>query len=145
MFNINKIIMNRIFIIISLACLISSSAFCQDKKWSLAECIDHALQENTSVKQGQLSNNVTALTLEQSKANFIPTLSASGSQGFNFGRTLDPHTNVYVSQNNITNNFSVNSSYNLFTGFQTINTIKMNQLNLKAGTLDLEKTKKDVT
>lgn len=145
MLNINKIIMNRIFIIISLACVISSSAFCQDKKWSLAECIDHALQENTAVKQGQLSNNVTALTLEQSKANFIPTLSASGSQGFNFGRTLDPHTNTYVTQNNITNNFSVNSSYNLFTGFQTINTIKMNQLNLKAGTLDLEKTKKDVT
>jgi outer membrane protein len=145
MLKINKIIMNRIFIIISLACLISSSVFCQDKKWSLAECIDHALQENTSVKQGQLSNNVTALTLEQSKAVLIPSLSASGSQGFNFGRTVDPHTNAYVSQDNITNSFSVSSSYNLFTGFQTINTIKMNQLNLKAGTLDLEKTKKDVT
>jgi outer membrane protein len=143
--NINKIKMKKILIIASLACFITGSAICQDKKWSLTECIDHALQENTSIKQGQLSNNVTALTLEQSKANLIPTLSASGSQGFNFGRTVDPHTNTYVSQDNITNNFSVSSSYNLFTGFQTLNTIKMNELNLKSGTLDLEKTKKDVT
>jgi outer membrane protein len=143
--NINKIKMKRILLIASLTCFITGSAICQDKKWSLTECIDHALQENTSIKQGQLSNDVTALTLEQSKANLIPTLSASGSQGFNFGRTVDPHTNTYVSQDNITNNFSVSSSYNLFTGFQTLNTIKMNELNLKSGTLDLEKTKKDVT
>ena len=118
---------------------------CQGEKWTLAECIDRALQENTTIKQGLLSNNVTELTLEQSKANLIPTLSASGSQGFNFGRSLDPHTNAYISQNNISNSFSVSSSYNLFTGFQTIQTIKKNELDLKAGTLDLEKTKKDVT
>ena len=137
--------MKIIFMFLSLACLISKSAVCQEKKWSLTECIDRALQENTTIKQGQLSNTVTELTLEQSKANFIPTLSASGSQGFNFGRTVDPHTNSYVSQDNITNNFSVSSSYSLFTGFQTINTIKKNELDLKAGTLDLEKTKKNVT
>ena len=142
---INRIIMQRIFIIASLAFLIRSSAVCQDKKWSLTECIDRALQENTTIKQGQLSNNVSELTLEQSRANLIPSLSASGSQGFNFGRTLDPHTNAYVSQDNITNNFSVTSGYNLFTGFQTINTIKKNEIDLKAGTLDLEKAKKDIT
>jgi outer membrane protein len=143
--NINRIITRRISIIVFLVCLISVSAFCQEKKWSLNDCIDRALRENTSIKQGQLSNNVTELTLKQSKATLIPNLSASGSQGFNFGRTVDPHTNSYVSQDNITNNFSVSSSYNLFSGFQTLNTIKKNELDLKAGTLDLEKTRKDIT
>jgi outer membrane protein len=128
-----------------IAGLISQPAVCQNKQWSLTECIDRALQENTTIKQGQLSNTVTELTLEQSKANLVPNLSASGSQGFNFGRTVDPHTNTYVSQDNITNNFSVSSSYNLFSGFQTLNTIKKNELDLKAGNLDLEKTKKNVT
>lgn len=116
--NIEIIRIKRIFIIVSLICIISKSAVCQEKKWSLTECIDRALQENTTVKQEQLSNNATELTLDQSKANLIPTLSASGSQGFNFGRSLDPHTNTYISQNNVSNNFSVSSSLNLFTGFQ---------------------------
>jgi outer membrane protein len=137
--------MNRIFIIASLACFISLTAVCQEKKWSLAECIDRALMENTSVNQRKLANSVSELTLEQSKATRIPTLSGSTSQGFNFGRSLDPYTNTYFAQNIASNNFSLSSSLNLFTGFQTINTIKKNELDLKAGTLDLEKTKKDVT
>jgi outer membrane protein len=144
-FNTDKIRMRGISLIIFFACLINNSAFGQIKKWTLNECIDRALQENTSIKQGQLSNKITGLTLEQSKANLLPNLSASGSQGFNFGRTVDPHTNAYVSQDNITNSFALSSSYNLFTGFQTLNTIKKNELDLKAGTLDLEKTRKDIT
>jgi len=129
----------------SFVVLTGTKSYCQDKKWSLSECIDRAQQENTTIKQGQITNKVNELTLEQTKATLIPSLSASGSQGFNFGRTLDPHTNSYVTQDNSTNNFSVNSSYNLFTGLQTLRTLEKNELDLKAGKLDLEKSKSDIT
>jgi outer membrane protein len=142
---LSKIINKRILIYGIILMLINGKATGQDKKWSLNDCIDRALHENITIKQGELSNNIGEVTLEQSKANLIPSLSASGSQGFNFGRTLDPHTNVYIAANSITNNFSVSSGYNLFTGFQTINTIRKNKLDLQAGTLDLEKSKKDIT
>ena len=137
--------MKRIFLIISLTCYLSFTVVCQDKKWSLTECIDLALQENTTVNQKKLANTVSELTLEQSKATRIPTLSGSTGQSYNFGRSLDPYTNTYIAQNIGSNNFSLSSSINLFTGFQTINTIKKNELDLKTGTLDLEKTRKDVT
>jgi outer membrane protein len=140
----NKIRANRIFSILFLVIILSEPANSQDKKWTLTECINRALQENTTVNQRKLANNVSELTLEQSKATRIPTLSGSSSQGFTFGRSLDPYTNTYVPQDVKSSNFSLNSSLNLFTGFQTINTIKKNELDLKAGTLDLEKTKKDV-
>jgi outer membrane protein len=137
--------MKRIIIIVCLTYIICITAISQDKKWSLTECIEQALQENTAINQKKLANTVSELTLEQSKASRIPTLSGSTSQGFNFGRSLDPYTNTYIAQNIASNNFSLSSNLNLFTGFQTTNTIKKNELDLKAGTLDLEKTRKDVT
>ena len=137
--------MKRILMLILSACLLVNPLMSQDKKWTLSECIDHALKENISINQRILSNTVSGLTLEQSKATRIPTLSGSTSQSFNFGRSLDPYTNSYIAQNIASNNFSMNSNVNLFTGFQTVNTIKKNELDLKAGTLDLEKTRMDIT
>ncbi len=137
--------MKRILFIFLLAGSFNSLVISQEKKWTLSECIDRALQENTLINQRKLATSVSELTLEQSKATRIPTLSGSTSQGFNFGRSLDPYTNTYIAQNIRSNNFSLSSNINLFTGLQTVNTIKRNELDLKAGTLDLEKTKKDVT
>ncbi len=135
----------RIIIIFFLVCFSVNLVISQDKKWTLSGCIDRALQENTTVNQRKFTNNVTELTLEQSKAARIPTLSGSTGQGFNFGRSLDPYTNTYIAQNVASSNFSMSSNLSLFTGFQIVNTIKKNEIDLKAGTLDLEKTKKDIT
>lgn len=117
----------------------------QDKKWTLEECINRALEENITVNQKKLSNTSTELTLVQSKAARIPTLSGSTGQSFSFGRSLDPHTNTYEALNIASSNFSLSSNVSLFTGFQTTNTIRKNELDLKAGEFDLEKTKRDIT
>jgi len=117
----------------------------QDKKWTLEECINRALEENITVNQRILTNSTTELTLEQSKAVRIPTLTGSTGQGFTFGRSLDPYTNTYEALDIASNNFSLSSNLSLFSGFQATNTIKRNELDLKAGSFDLEQIKKDVT
>jgi len=137
--------MKRIIVITPFLILLFLPVMSQYKKWTLSECIERALQENSSINQRKLANASSELTLEQSKAARIPSLSGSASQGYNFGRSLDPYTNTYIAQNSNTSNFSLSSNVNLFNGFQVVNSIKKNELDLKSGELDLEKTKKDVT
>ena len=137
--------MKRLVVVFSFVGLLVLPVLGQTKQWTLTECIERALQENISINQRRLTNKSAELTLEQSKATRIPTLSGSTSQGFNFGRSLDPYTNTYVAQNIASSSFGLNSTLSLFNGFQTVNSIKKNELDLKAGTLDLEKNMKDVT
>ena len=137
--------MKKIFFLFSCAFCFAVLLKGQEKQWTLTECIERALLENTSINQRKLSNNIAELTLEQSKAMRIPTLSGSGSQGINFGRNINLNTNTYDENNSTSSSLGLSSSVNLFTGFQTVNTIKRNEIDLKASNLDLKKTTKDVT
>lgn len=131
-------------VIIIMVIFNGSCAFGQNKRWTLNECIQHALDRNISINQRKLNNELTEITLDQSKTDLFPNLTASGSQSYNFGRSVDPYTNDYVTTNVGSNSFSVSSSVTLFDGFQNINTIKRNEIDLQAGNLDLEKTKNDI-
>lgn len=116
----------------------------QVKVWSFQQCLDTAMKRNISINQSQLSNEIDRINLEQSKANRIPNLNASANEGLNFGKTIDPVTNQYVEQTYNSTNFSVNSSLNLFNGFQNRRTIQQNMMLVNAGKYDTEKAKNDV-
>jgi len=64
------------------------SSFAQ-KKWSLKECVDHALEHNISVKQSVLDIDLATQDVVNAKGNFMPSLSASASQNFNLDLLLD--------------------------------------------------------
>lgn len=119
--------------------------FSQENIWTLEECINHALERNITINQRKLNNELSEITLDQSKADLLPNLTASGSQSWNFGRSVDPYTNEYVSTNVGSNNFSMSTNVTLFDGLQNINSIKKNQIDVQSGNLDLEKTKNDIT
>ncbi len=125
--------------------LIASSATGQEKRWTFRQCLDTALQRNISVNQSRLSNELNKVSLEQTKANRIPSLSASASEGLNFGKNVDPTTNTFVTQAYHSTNIGINSSLNLFNGLQNANTIRQNRINVEAGQFDIEKVKNDVT
>ncbi|HBS88393.1 MAG: hypothetical protein A2W91_14680 [Bacteroidetes bacterium GWF2_38_335] len=114
------------------------------KTWSLETCINYALENNIQIKQQQLGTEYSSISLTQSKYEMLPSLNASGSQSFSFGRSVDPYTNDFSSQNSRSNQFGISSSLVLFNGFQVKNTIKKNEMTYLAGMQDLEKTKNDV-
>lgn len=116
----------------------------QQKVWSLEECTNLSLQNNISLNQKKLSGKLDEINLEQSKAGVLPSLSATGSQSFNFGRSVDPYSYEYIEQNISSSNLSLNSNFTLFNGFQTKNNIKKDEIDLKAGNYDLEKTEDQV-
>jgi len=132
------------FCSIVLVFLSVQAVIAQKRVWTFQQCLDTAIQRNISVNQTRLTNEINKVNLKQSKANRIPSLSASANEGFNFGRSIDPTTNQYVEENYNSTNFSVNGNLNLFNGFQNTRTILQNKMNIEAGMSDIEKAKNDV-
>ncbi|TVQ15612.1 MAG: TolC family protein [Bacteroidetes bacterium] len=112
--------------------------------FSLEQCIETAWENNLQLRQQSLSVDLARQNLLQSRASVYPNFNASASHSYSFGRSLDPLTNDFITRNVQSNNFSVGSGVNLFSGFQTQNTIRQNRLELEAGTFDLERSYNDI-
>jgi len=122
-----------------------ANCFAQDKTWTFQQCLDTALKRNITINQSRLSNELNKISLDQSKANRIPSLSAGANEGVNFGRSVDPLTNNYVIQTYNSTSFSVNGGLNLFNGFQNTRTIQQNTMNIEAGNYDIANVQNTVT
>lgn len=115
-----------------------------NSKLSLQDCIEIAWENNLQIKQSQLQLETGIVNLNQAKANRLPTINATVNQGFNSGRSIDPYTNAFVDQQITSNNFGVNSSITLFSGYQLQNSIRQNQLNLEAARLDIHASRDQI-
>lgn len=117
----------------------------QEKQWTLDECVKYALENNIQIQQSDFNTELSKQDVKQSRYNNLPTLNGFASHTYNFGQTIDPFTNQFATSQVRSNSFSLSSSLTLFNGFQTMNTVKRNQANLKASEYDLEKVQNDVS
>ncbi len=124
--------------------LIGIPAVHAQKQWSLKECIEYALDHNIQVKQQLLNLQLSADNLLQSKAALLPSVNANVSHGYNFGKSVDRFTNQFATQQVAFENFYLTGNLTLFNGFQMLNTIARNRLNLRAGQYDVEKMRNDI-
>lgn len=131
-------------IILVLAFLAIWQVSLAQKKWSLQECIDYSLAHNLQLQQNSLNIKSNNVVLEGSKMARLPSLNGSASHSYNFGRSVNRFTNQFVNKRTQQNGFSLSSNVTLFNNFQQINTIKQNELNLKASEYDLLKFRNDL-
>lgn len=115
-----------------------------DKKWTLEECVNYAWENNLTVRNSQLTQLQNEINLKQSRFALLPNLSAGGSVGKSFGRTIDPVTNSFVSQAFASGGISANASMFVYQGGILRNRIEQGETNLEASKFDLEKTKNDI-
>lgn len=111
---------------------------------TIQQAIDKTLSNNLQVKQAQFSAALSDESFKQSKNALLPTLNASISGNRNFGRSIDPSTNQFISQQFNSANGSLSTSVDLFAGGQKINQIKQNKLLLQADKTNVEKIKNDL-
>jgi outer membrane protein len=91
--------------------------------FTLQECIDKALENSLDIKEQQLAKAQLGINYHQSKMNQLPSVNASGAHNYNFGRTIDPFTNTFITQSIQSNNFSLNAGVTLYNGFVLRNTM----------------------
>jgi len=135
--------MNRLFtLLILLSISIAGQA---QENWSLQRCIEYALENNLTIEQAELGVQNADIDITQAKHNRYPTLNASSSLNKNFGRSIDPVTNDFITQSFVGNNVGLQSGITLFNGFRIANSLKQAKINQIASKLDLDQSKRDIS
>jgi outer membrane protein len=111
---------------------------------TLQQAVENTLKNNLTIKQAQFSTALSDENLIQSKYALYPSLNGSASYNRNYGRSIDPSTNQYISEQFSSASGSISAGADLFQGFQKINTIKQNKLLLDADKTNVEKIKNDL-
>ncbi len=114
------------------------------KKWTMKECVDIALENNLRIKRSIYGVKTSEANLFQSKGQFLPTVNAFGSYTMNYGRALNPTTNLFVDRNSTTISPSISGNLPLFQGLRIQYTFRQSQRDLLASNEDLQKAKNDV-
>ncbi|MNK24595.1 Outer membrane efflux protein BepC precursor [compost metagenome] len=111
---------------------------------TIQDAVDKTLKNNLQVKQAQFSAALADETYGQSRNALLPTVSGNINGNRNFGRSIDPSTNQFISQQFDAASGSLNGSVDLFAGGQKINQIKQNKLLLDADKANVDKVKNDL-
>jgi len=113
-------------------------------KWSLEQCVEYAVEQNISVKQADVQARIDRLTLDQSKAALYPTANMQHSAGYQFGRSIDPTSNQFTTNEILFANHSLNVNADLFNWFRKRNTVAANGFAYEASVAKFDKARNDV-
>lgn len=133
--NIRKALLSIVLIIISL------SYTNAQQSWSLQDCISWALDHNLDLKMQELNLQIQEKNVTQSKMNLLPDLNANASGSSNWGKTVDRYTNQFANSRVSSVNLYLQSSVSLFRGFQLLNSIRRENLELMAQKYDFNATR----
>lgn len=121
------------------------AASCQEKEWTLEECISYALDHNIDIKKQVLNVGNQKDLLLESKLGMLPSLNAGATHGYNWGNTVDRYTNQFATTRVRSNNFYLGTQFNLFQGLQQINTMNQSKLDWLATQYDLDLLMDDIS
>ncbi len=126
--------------------LFFTSIYAQEvRTLDIRECIDIALENNLNLRRSHLQREGARINYNQSRAARLPDANVSAGYGLNFGRSIDPTTNDFITREINTLNFGGNTGIMLFNGFNINNRINQAQTNLQASEYDVEKATNDIT
>ena len=114
------------------------------RAWTIQECVDYALENNLRVKNQALNVNLSEVNAKQSTMNFLPSLNASGNYGRNWGRSINPETNLVTNQEQDNGFASMNLNWVVFNGLNNLNTKKQADANQLVAQYDLQKQENDI-
>lgn len=123
--------MNLKHLFFLLALLGCTKMFAQ-KVWTLDECVTYAIEHNLQLNDFEFNAQSNRESFRQSVRDLLPTISGFADYSINFGRSIDPEDNSFINTEFFSNNYRVQSSFDLFQGFQKINSIKASKFLYKA-------------
>ncbi len=134
----------RLNFILSLFIIASSNCIASAGTWSLDSCINYAINNNVDVRAALLDRYKGELSLEEAKNRFLPTLNASATENWSFGRGLTAD-NTYANRN--TSSFGVGAQLSLpiFQGMSALRQLRQAQATIPALDLRVNATRDQVT
>jgi len=117
----------------------------QNKKWTLIECVEYALENNISVRQSELDIETADIERLTAIGNFIPSFNASGSVSENTGLSFNPVTNNAQTTTFLSVTGRANLGYTLFDGLRNIRQLQRSKISKLASQYRLDKMKDDIS
>lgn len=143
--NLRKMMkMKRFLLVVAIVAGFTFQSGIAQKNWTLEECIKYALDNNLQIKRQEIQSQVSNNSFQQSKYQILPNLNGSASHGWTFGHYTNQITNEVYTSTVMSDNFGLQSSITLFSGFQILNTIQQNKYLMEKSLQDYEKAKNDI-
>ncbi len=133
-----KILLFCSFVIIAVCCR-------AQQEMTLRDCMEYALMHSAKMEM-QDAENADALIARRDailKA-FTPSVSGGTYASMNFGRSVDPETNTYISTSSFNNGYFVDGSITLFNGFSAVNNIRIAKIAIKMGVTQEQQLKDEI-
>lgn len=125
--------------------LITVTAQAQVKKWTLKECVAHALENNISVKQSLLDLELTDIENLQALGNFVPQVSMGANLSENTGLGFNPLTNNAQTTTFLSASGRVSVGYTLFDGLRNFKELQRAKISKMAAQFRLTKMEDDIS
>jgi outer membrane protein len=116
----------------------------QPRVMTLQECVNLAVENNLNVQRSKLNLETAEVNKKQADFQRFPSLNASGGPGFSWGRSIDPTSNQFITQEIFSVNMNANSGVTLFNAGRIANSIKQNERTVEASEYDVTKSTNDV-
>ena len=110
---------------------------------TLEDCIEIALDQNFSVQRAELNAQGENIQYKQSRNALLPRVNADYNYGVSNGRSIDPFTNAYVTEQLNFSNAGLSLSATVFNGFRLLNSLKQSSLNKAAAEMDLQESRQN--
>lgn len=117
----------------------------QNKKWTLKECVEYALEHNISVKQSELDVELADVDKLTANGNFIPSINANSGLSENTGLSFNPVTNNAQTTTFLSLTGRVNIGYTLFDGLRNVRQLQRANISKLASQYRLDKMKDDIS
>jgi outer membrane protein len=135
---------NRNISILVLTLLVSVSTFAQGKKWTLTECVSHAVENNITVKRAQNTLLINDQDIKAAKGQFLPGVSGSVGQSLGLGNT-EIFPGQFIDRSSNSTNISVGANYTVFNGFRRTNLYKQSLLIKETNDLELSRIRDNIS
>jgi outer membrane protein len=134
---------NMKFKLVAIALLIGIAGFSQNKVWTLQESVDHAYENNITIKQGQNSLLINEQDIEAAKGNLLPSLRGSTSQSLSLG-SVELFPGTFANRTFHSTNVGISLSQNVYSGNRNKLLLEQSKLNYERNLLSQDKTKDDI-
>ncbi len=113
------------------------------KEMTLEQCIDRAQEKNQTIRSKELDVRRQQLGVQSARNQFLPTVSASANQGWDFGRSQDKR-GVYIDQSSASTSIGLSAGVELFSGLRRLHSLNAARLDLDAQLQNLEQARHNV-
>jgi len=121
--------MKKIFAIILLLAFVEthrSASFAQTTSvFSLNDCMRYAIENAPKTKIKSAQNQILREEKLAASMGFLPSISGGVGASANFGRSIDPETNVYSNYTSFNNSYSLSAGWTVFNGFSVVNNFRI--------------------